>query len=640
MKKFRVIQGCGLFVPVLLLAAAAWADVAADLEQAGELCKSGMYAEAEPVYRKVLETSKPGDMPAYRAAQMLPQVYLATDRVPQAQEAVTQLLTGFGSQKGLPAALHNLVDEAKSLKKTQQIRDIYQNILTDQPQHPQAVWLKMGIAIAAVHLGDSQGADAILQKLPAEHATEPRLGDAVNRIASAYQKLEQYDKARTLYQYVVDKWPKTNSGLAGQSGVVQCAIAVDDTAAAEAGIQKLLTDYAANLSLGLAVRTLGDQYRAKGKLQPARALYQYVVDKPLAPVEALWSQRTLVFCGIDANDTAATEAALQDLVTKFAENPRLPAMVMAVGQYYRGKGDPAHARQIYQQVLQRFPAGDQAVRAQGNVIVCSVDLKDDPAVEPGIQTLLTQFAQDRNLVAVVQDVANRLGSAREALRVQLYEYIVQQHPQHELAVMAQTKLCQIRIYRDDDRGAEALFQKILTDYPDHPRLASAVLLVGEAYYGRAVTRQRQGAAQAGPSPHIGPLHRQERPQPVLDDYRRAVETFEIIVRKLPEDTVDMPAAYHSAGECYSCLGETTKVLEYYQTVCDRWPNYRYAGHLQYMIGRLYQELYRTGAISRTDADTMTKGAYERLVRQVPDGAAARDAKDWLSSHREKEGVSR
>jgi len=585
MKKFRVIQGCGLFVPVLLLAAAAWADVAADLEQAGEFCKSGMYAEAEPVYRKVLETSKPGDMPAYRAAQMLPQVYLATDRTPQAQEAVAQLLTGFGSQKGLPAALHNLVDEAKSLKKTQQIRDIYQNILTDQPQHPQAVWLKMGIAIAAVHLGDSQGADAMLQKLPAEHATEPRLGDAVNRIASAYQKLEQYDKARTLYQYVADNWPKTNSGLAGQSGVVQCAIAVDDTAAAEAGIQKLLTDYAANLSLGLAVRTLGDHYRAKGNLQAARALYQYVVDKPLAPVEALWSQRTLVFCGIDANDTAATEAALQDLVTKFAENPRLPAIVMAVGQYYRGKGDPAHARQIYQQVLQRFPAGDQAVRAQGNVVLCSVDLKDDAGIEAGIQTLLTQFAQDRNLVAVVQDVANRLGSAREAMRVQLYEYIVKQHPQHDLAVMAQTKLCQIRIYRDDDRGAEALFQKILTDYPDHPRLASAVLLVGEAYFYRGIRAVRL-------SPE-GILVVTEYAKSSL---RQAIERWDRIITQMPAHPSVTAETYYGVARAYYRLGEQEKMLGYARTLIDRWPTNQYVPQTQLMMAKGGKRLIREGKV--------------------------------------------
>jgi len=226
---------------------------------------------------------------------------------------------------------------------------------------------------------------------------------------------------------------------------------------------------------------------------------------------------------------------------------------------------------------------------------------------------------------VVQDVANRLGSAREAMRVQLYEYIVQQHPQHELAVMAQTKLCQIRIYRDDDRGAEALFQKILTDYPNHPELAKAVSLVAEGYWNQALAEARR-TRDARDARHTGQSAQAVPAESVIRYYRRALEKCEVIIQHLPSDSTNTPVGYHIAGSCYAALGQPRQAIEYYRYICETWPNYEGAWTLPNQIAQMYEQMKQDGVLSGQEADALIVGAYMRTLEQYPDSAAGKAAR--------------
>ncbi|OHB72988.1 MAG: hypothetical protein A2Z25_06235 [Planctomycetes bacterium RBG_16_55_9] len=283
MRSISTLKYAGIFLLILLAAPFALADVADDMKEAETLSKAGKYGQAEQSYQNVINKADPneaGDIElAFQARRRLPLAYLATDRQPQAQAAVMDMLAKNHDPPRLPHAVHEIVEEAKKLDLTLQAGQIYQNILTAQPQHPQAVWLKMGVAIANAHLGNDSAVDSTLQNIIAQHAEDDRAAEALGQAAWAYRKLNKNAQARNVYQYVVDNWPDKDRAIFSQRGLVLCSLALDDDAAADAALQKLLAEYDGSQYMAEIVRNIAGAYSKKGKADEAATLHQYVVDK-------------------------------------------------------------------------------------------------------------------------------------------------------------------------------------------------------------------------------------------------------------------------------------------------------------------------------------------------------------------------
>jgi len=86
-----------VFLMGVLPVVSARASVGADLSQAEGQYKAGQYAQAERSYLMVVQQAdrnKAGEAEAaFNARKKLPLVYIATDRLPQAKDAVQQLLS-------------------------------------------------------------------------------------------------------------------------------------------------------------------------------------------------------------------------------------------------------------------------------------------------------------------------------------------------------------------------------------------------------------------------------------------------------------------------------------------------------------------------------------------------------------------
>jgi len=626
MKKSHVVYIVEFVLPVLLATQSAFADTAANLKQAEGLCKVSQYVKAEQVYQAILQREPNNAESVYQAARMLPRVYLATDQLLKAQEAVQQLLAKSANHARLPHAIHQIVVQASGLDKTLQAGQIYQSILTAQPEHPQAVWLKMGIAIANAHLGHDQAVDSTLQNIVAQHGADERSAEALGQVAWAYRDLKQEEKARRVYQYVVDNWPKRDRTIFSQRGIVLCSIALDDQPAAAAGVQKLLADYADSKYMPEIVRSIAVEYSRKGRPEQARELHQYVVDKHPKSDEALWCQRDIAYHYIDTADANAAEAALQKIVTSFATNARLPEALADVGEHYRGKKDFANARNVHQEVVKRFPSSEEAILSQRNLILSNVGLNDDPQIQAGVETLLTQFTKDNDIAPVLCYVADRLGHWEIVERVKLYERIIDQYPKHEIVVRAKAKLGAIKIRQGDQTGGEAIFQKIMEDYASHPRLPEALHVMASGYYDRALELQNQN--RKPPASEASPIL-QEPPQQVKESYAKAIEKWPILLQRYPRLASVSSMALYCSAVSYGAMGEPAKAVECYQTLLEQWPEEEWNQHVLLRLPDLYKQMVFKGVLSEQQARPLTKAAYEKLVQKYPDSPVAQIARERI-----------
>jgi tetratricopeptide (TPR) repeat protein len=361
MKKVPIIHFVGLFVPVLLLAQSAFADAAGDLKQAEGLYKAGKYAEAEQVYRTILQGAANDPEAVYQAGKMLPQVCLATDRLAEAQAAMQQLLTRSAANEWLPHALHEIIEQAKALNRTSQAGQICQNILTAQPDHPQAIWLRMGVVIANVYVGNNQAVDAGVQDIVANNSADRWAGEGLAQIGWAYDKLGQYDKARPLYEYVVDHWPDKPRVIFAHTALVRGCIRLNDKQAAQTRLQQLVSRYVQDTHLPNVLNEIARGYREARMYQEAKPVSQYVLDHYPDSDQRIWADRDILLCDIRLYNQDAAQTEFQKLISRYAENGYLPYVLVDISGQYRQVRLYSQARSASQYVLDHYSDSDQCL---------------------------------------------------------------------------------------------------------------------------------------------------------------------------------------------------------------------------------------------------------------------------------------
>ncbi len=627
MKKLSIYL-CGLFVLSWLAVSPAPGDVADEVKQADKYVKAGKYAAAEQSYKKVIaeaDPNKPQEVElAFTARRKLPVVYLAAEELTQAQGAVSQLLARHAGHERLPHAVHEIVDQAKGLNKLSQAGQLYQSLLAAQPSHPQGIWLKMGIAIVNAQLGNDSAVDTALQNIIAEHTSDDRSTEALGQIAWSYRKLQQPDKARRVYQYVVDQLPKRDRTIFSQRGIILCSLALEDKAGVAAGLDKLLADYGDSRHMPEIMRGVAMEYYRQDQLDQALAVHRYVVDKHPQSPEALWCQQDIALCGIDRADEQATDMALQKLVTDFAGDTRLPEALAGVGEHYRTKGHFKNARAVHQQVVSRFPDSAQAVQSQRNVILSDVAINDELLIQADLQTLLTQFAQDADLAPVLYYVADRLGHSRNNERLKLYQYIIDQHPEHELVVRARAKVGQIRILQGDTAAGESLFNELMTRQSDPSLLPEIVHAMAAGYYERAFVQERRDLADG-------------QPRAMLSDeakvnIHKAVAKWDLIIEKWPEHPqVAGMSCFYAATACYQ-LNDYPRALQYCSRMLEQWPQHAHAWRAQMLIGKISKRQMGEGTVPAPQALAAMTESFKQLLQKSPPPAIASLARTWLQQY--------
>jgi len=621
MKKVPVVYLIVFLLRVLLTVRPALADVAADLNQAEGLYKAGQYTQAEQAYLKAIreaDPNKPAELEvAFTARKKLPLVYIATDRLPQAKDAVQQLLSRHARHEFLPHAIHEIVEGAKPLYKLAQVRQVYQDMVTARPDDSQAIWLKMGMAIASVHLTDDQATDAVLQNIIAQHGADDRAAEVLNHIAWACRKLKQYNKALTVYQYAVDNWPQKDRVAFSQHGIVICHLGLGNRPAADEALNVLLQKFGKDKNASKLVLWAAQGYSDAGESEGACKVFELVVQNYPDTQEAIEAQAALAITSVQAEDRNRIEPAVQTLLARFAPNE-----VKALGLHNvantlawkhvtyvvrppQDKDLPGLYNKcllaIANYTLANWPKSDWAMWAERDLATVAIQRGDDPTADAAIGRLTTDYVDRKDTPAALNFLADYCLELKKHNKAEaVYQYLIKQYPNYELVPLAKAELAVIQIRQGHDPNADAIFQEIMAKHANHPKLAEAMNLIALGYYTRA--HMGQGGDQAASG----------------DGYRKALKVWEAVINDLPQSPGVAQAYYHSAVVLDQELGEHDRALAYYRKVAESWPNYTYAWHAQFSVGDYYLRLRGNGTVPKDEADRQIANAYRTVVERYPD----------------------
>lgn len=256
------------------------------------------------------------------------------------------------------------LEQAKTYQKQRQYGQaerIYQQILTDHPGTDHAFEAQKMSIILYVAWNKQAQAETAFQQLIDNFSGHSGIAQAVHDIAYQHRLLHKYKKANQLDQHVIDNWPESDYALLAQMDLAKYYVDRGD-AAAEAAVDKLLADFAGNPLIARAIHDVAQHYSLSGRYEKANEHYQYVIDHwpqtEYAELSRIDLAETNILSLIDSGDDTATEAALDNLIADFTDNPGLQESVFVIGEKYYNdafrcekEGKASEARENFQKAL-------------------------------------------------------------------------------------------------------------------------------------------------------------------------------------------------------------------------------------------------------------------------------------------------
>ncbi|MCK4782329.1 MAG: tetratricopeptide repeat protein [Desulfobacteraceae bacterium] len=456
------------------------------------------------------------------------------------------------------------------------------------------------------------------------------LADAANdlKLARTCEKNKDYQQAQGMYETIITNYPATEDSLMAQARIIVLQILADKNKDLQAEIDKLYDDYEGYENLPKCLYDIARRYQWSSKYESANNLYKKVVQEYPDSLHAGLAQshipRMNVLSLILSGNDSAAESALKQLISDFPDDPALPEALYAVGNRYAWNRKYEKASDLFEQIVKKYPSSSSARRAglQAGMVNAFINIKSKnyTAAQDAVNSLVTDYSDDPTLPSALYRIADRYEASRQYQQARdTYQQIIQLYPDSTNASNAQLDVRRLDIQPYAESGDDARIlseiNSLIADFPGHSHLPAGVLYIAERFYYLEGFR----------------LHTQGYPDSAEVCFQKATAICELVINQLPDAEVT-PSAYICAGSSYRRLGLYEESIQCYQTVVDKHPLYRFAGHAQFRVGRNYEEMSESGLMAVNEAVAMTRDAYENLLEKYPDCKTANIAKKWLSSH--------
>lgn len=363
-----------------------------EFEQAETYEQQGNHGGAEDIYKTIV-TDYPGTDYALEAQKKLAMLYISRDRLQEANAAFNELITSFSGHKLIPGTVYRIAEHATRQEEHTMAGQLYQHIINNWPQQYYEIWAQVVVVKSDLSLGNTGAAEAATNKLLADFHGNVQVAGAVCGIAQHYHyQLGNYEKAKQLYQYIIDNWPEDEYAMWCQFELAQVNIALGDTEAAQAATEKfeeLLPNFTKNdESMAERACEAAQQYIRSGEYEKAKQLYQYALDYWPEAKYAMWTKIGLAQARIRLGENAVAETIIDGLVAKLnADYPldsKLPPIAgqtcYDAGNLYRQLDKYQKSILCHQRVVANCPDHEYAWNAQYTIGLNYEILKKSEAI--------------------------------------------------------------------------------------------------------------------------------------------------------------------------------------------------------------------------------------------------------------------
>ena len=142
----------------------------------------------------------------------------------------------------------------------------------------------------------------------------------------------KYDRAAELYQYVIDKWPKTEHEMLAKTGIAKLNISLGNDAAVEATIDSLIADFNDHPRLPWAVLFIGEEYYNEA-----------------------WRNKNKGLVAESEENFQKANAVWERIIMELPPSPITPEAYFLSAESFRQLDELVKAAEYYQKVVDNWP---------------------------------------------------------------------------------------------------------------------------------------------------------------------------------------------------------------------------------------------------------------------------------------------
>jgi tetratricopeptide (TPR) repeat protein len=392
--------------------------------------------------------------------------------------------------------------------------------------------------------------------------------------AQDYQNNRQYEQAEAIYQQIVTAFPDTNDALEAQKQLTLIYIATDKQQQADAAFEKLVAGFSKHKGIAEAVWQIAKRYEEPEKYNKAFQLHQYNVKHFPGDLYAMWSQVEVVYHRILNVGLGNADAAFNDLVTIFSDQPTLPKEIFHIAAVYTNIGKADESLPLHQYNISHFPNDINDIYVLISQVDCHILQGDDAAAQAEFDKLISLFSSHPALSEGIWSIGRTYSAVRKfdsAFKVHTYN--AEHFPDTELGMCSQVEIVRYHIRNANDAAADAAVDKLLAMFSKQPNLPKEI-------YQLAVEVNKAGKRERAIR-----LHQCNVAHFPIDMYamRSQVEIVYSYIRDGNEPAADaafnklltvfssqptLPKKVHEIADAYSIAGRDDKANQLYQYVIN------------------------------------------------------------------------
>jgi len=402
-----------------------------------------------------------------------------------ADTAFEKLLTLFSSQPTLPKEIHQIAMKYNRLEKRDKALELHQyNAEHSSKDNMYAMWSQVEIIKSHIHNANDAAADATCDNLISEFSNQPTLPKEVYQIADLYGKAGKNTRAAPLYQYVVNNWPNSEQAVLAQTNLAIYYVDKNDDLNAQVAVDKLITDFSQNPQIARAIHDVAQRYHLLGKHEKAGQLDQYNVDNFSGDKYAMWSQVEIVKSHIRNADDTDADAAYNNLISNFSNQPTLSKEIYQIADLYNKAGRDNKAAALHQYNVEHISSVDKyTLWSLVETIKSHLRNLDDDDADAACDILLAQFSQQPAFPTELYKIAmiyQKSGRPRKA--IELHQYNIESSSKDDMYMMwSKIEIIKSHIRDANDAAADEAFNKLLTEFSGQPTLPKEIYQIVDEY---------------------------------------------------------------------------------------------------------------------------------------------------------------
>jgi tetratricopeptide (TPR) repeat protein len=385
------------------------------------------YDLARQVYKSITDKCPQSDL-AIVGQSWVAGCDFMTGNDESAWKEINTLATQFAGYPSLDQKIYDVAGSCWNHKKYDQAQKLYRYIVENLPDSKLNFGSRVWIVGIGIPLGDYSSAEQGINALVKEFPDHPELVGILYQVANEYWYVKRYADAKRFYEQVLARDPNHMRARLWDAGA---ELMLGNWAAAEAGIEKVISDFADHPDLPEQLCQMPEQYystvfemKKQGRDAEAKQWFEKAI--------GIWERIASKFPKVDRNgDIYWYLACCYDHIGEFVK-----------------------AIEHYQRLLDEYPHHRAACDAQFSI---------------------------GNLYERLSHSGFLSESEANPLIEQAYRVVVENYPDCNNFKYAALRLAELSSGRQQWTQAAIYYEQFLTKFPSHNRPSSILRSLAEAY---------------------------------------------------------------------------------------------------------------------------------------------------------------